>query len=79
MDRVLRLMKAGDFQEDAPFAQAYPVPSPPEHRNVTSCNIVGDVDDGATKKWTAGAGVSEEYVKCYRGGQREPCIGEHSA
>ena len=46
---------------------------------MTGCGIVGDSDEGVTKKWKASDGVSEEFVKCYRGNQREPCAGSSTA
>ena len=66
-------MKAGDFSADSPFHQTFPVPTPPEHRNVSACGVIHE-DSSDNKVWHASDGVSEEYIKCFRGTQREECL-----
>lgn len=75
MLRAVKLMKAGDFADDSPFPQTYPVPNPPEHRNVAACGVIGE-EETENKVWHAADGISEEYIKCYRGLQREECVAE---
>eukprot|EP00392_Amoebophrya_sp_AT5.2_P001007 g1009.t1 len=67
---ALRLMQSADTGEGSIFA-GLPAPDPPRHRGV----LVQDEEDRFTTKSRGGAGLSVEYIQCYKGTQRVQCAG----